>query len=196
MSPKWQLPADDPAVITREYEERLKDLDDPRHRKMLETLIEHIRCVVAGDLDGVMRTMVSEPEFSMWGPHGDTGSKGRDATRAKYGGTTGSGGIANQTVKIERFVIDDHTIVVELTETRLLPWQLAQERGYKLAEEWGHYAVHRHCAVVIPYDDDGLMCGENNYGMGWPQNPLDWERVPDDELSPGYLEWLNGLTLG
>lgn len=195
MSPKWQLP-DDPSMVTREYEKILATLDNPRHRTMLQTLIDHIRFVVAGDVDGVMRTMVAEPEFGMWGPTGDTGSKGRDAVYAKYSATQGGAGISNQTVTIDRFVIDDDTIVLEMTETRLLPWQLAKERGYTIDEEQGQYAVHRHCAVVIPFDDAGLMRGETNYGYGWPANPHDWERVPDEDVAADYRDWLQALVPG
>ena len=194
MPAQWQLPAEDASVLTRAYEERLETVHSPRHRAMLEMLIEHIRCVLAQDVDGVMRTMVAEPAFGMWGPTGDTGSKGYEATRAKYAAVRLGGGIRNQSIAIENFVIDDHTMAVDQTETRLVPAWLATQHGYQVPESEGLYAVHRRCAVFILFDDAGLMRGEINYGYGWPVNPLDWERVADEDVSPEYHVWLKALS--
>ena len=191
----WQLPAADPSIALRDYEERLAQLDNPRHRKMLETLIAHVRTVLECDIEGVMQTMVAEPEFNTWGSGGDTGRKGGDAVRSGYAGAFArpGGAITNQVNKVERLVVDDHTIVLELTETRIWPARMAKDQGYTVPTDQGYYAVRRRCAVIIPYDDRQLISGEINYGFGWPANPLDYEPVAEDDLSPEYLKWLQEL---
>ena len=46
--------------------------------------------------------------------------------------------------------------------------------------------------AFVPFDDEGRMVGEISYGHC--PNPHDWDRVPDDELTPGYLAWLRDNT--
>ena len=198
MPTRWQLPSVDPAIALRGYQERLASLEKPRHRKMLETLIDHVRTVLECDIDGVMSTMVAEPEFRTWGPAGDTGPKGGDVVRAGYEGAFArpGGAITNQVNEVERLVVDDDTIALELTETRIWPARQAKEQGYSVPTDGGYYAVRRRCAVIIPYDDQQLIMGEFNYGFGWPANPLDFEPVAEDDLSPEYLEWLQELESG
>jgi hypothetical protein len=195
VSPRWQLPSADPSIAVRDYEEQLGALSSPRHRKMLETLIEHVRTVLVCDLEGVMRTMAAEPEFRTWGATGDTGRKGAEAVRSGYAMAFArpGGAITNQVNKVERFVIDDHTVALELTETRVWPARIAKEQGYSVPTDDGYYAVRRRCAVLIPYDDQALICGEYNYGFGWPADPLNFEPVADDDLSPEYLAWLRAM---
>ena len=53
--------------------------------------------------------------------------------------------------------------------------------------------MRRRCAVLIPYDDQALIEGEINYGLGWPAAPDDFERVAEGDLSAEYLEWLRAL---
>lgn len=195
MSPRWQLPSADPSIALRDYESHLATLDNPRHRKMLETLIDHVRTVLIGDLEGVMATMVAEPEFSTWSSKGDVGPKGGDTVRAGYAGAFArpGGAITNQVNKVERFVIDDDTIALELTETRIWPAKQAKEQGYSVEATAGNFAVRRRCAVVIPFDDQALIQGEMNYGFGWAVNPLDFELVADEDLSAEYAAWLKAL---
>lgn len=195
MSPRWQLPSADPSIALRDYEEHLATLSNPRHRKMLETLIEHVRTVLIGDLEGVMATMVAEPEFSTWSAKGDIGPKGGATVRNGYAGAFArpGGAITNQVNKVERFVIDDDTIALELTETRIWPAKQAKEQGYAVEATDGNFAVRRRCAVVIPYDDDALIQGEMNYGFGWAVNPADFEPVADEDLSAEYAAWLENL---
>lgn len=195
MTAKWQLPSDnDPSIVLREYQERLATLENPRHRAMLETLIEHIRTVLVGDLEGVMATMADDSAFKMWTPAGDVGKKGTEEVRRRYaeGFAHGGGSIRNQINKLENFVVDDNTIVLEMTESRVLPGRVARDRGYDVPDD-GNYAVYRHCAVIIPFDEKARIRGEYNYGMGYPPAPNDWDRIPDGDLSPEYRAWLKAL---
>ena len=196
MTTRWQLPSADPSIALQEYEKHLLTLSSPRHRSMLETLIEHVRTVLVGDLDGVMATMVDEPEFSTWSSRGDVGPKGGATVRAGYAAAFArpGGAITNQVNKIERIVIDDDTIALELTETRIWPAAAARSSGYAIpAAEIGYFAVRRRCAVMIPFDENALIRGEMNFGFGWGVDPDSFERVPQADLSPEYTAWLKSL---
>lgn len=188
MSKKWQVAADDLSVMWKQYEERLAGIDTPRRRQVLGTLIEHLRTEASSDLEGVMRTV--SPRAAFRHPDG-TGPKGLAEIRSFYEATFASGGIGNMAVDTHRIVVDDDAIVNEYTLTMLLPWQLAKQQGYVIADESGHYAVRRRLCTMLPFDEDGLMLGEITYSCD--VDPHDCERVPDDQLSPGYLQWLSNV---
>lgn len=177
--------ADDIIVHSRAFEERLKVTDRPRQRANLETFLEHIRTEAALDIEGVMRTFGDEPEFL--NPHGPS-PKGLEEVRAFYVDLFERGGIGNSSMEVHRLVVDDESMVNEFTYTVLLPWQMAKEQGYDIPEERGHYAVSRRMCGLKPFDDRGRMGGEFTYAG--PAHTARCELVPDDELSPGYLSWV------
>lgn len=193
MSGKWDVAADDPLNVSQAYEDRYARTTDPRHRKIIGTFLEHIRTEMAGDLEAVVATMVREPIFRhYWGYGHESGQEGYDAVRTRYKAMLVDGpGIGNLRLENHRFIVDDDAICDEFTLTRIVPWHLAKQSGYEVDAEEGHYACRRRMVAIVPFDEEGLMVGELSYA-GLP-DPHDCERVPDDELSPGYRRWLERL---
>lgn len=189
MSDRWLVGADDLGMITRAWEARLAVTDDPRHRAILETMLRHLRTEGSGDLEGVIDTLTDEPLFI----HADgTRRSGRDAIRDFYSEMFTQGGLGNMRVENVRLVVDDDAIVTQSRVSWIVPWWMGREMGYDIPEESGHYATHRHLCTVLPFDDEGRLIGEHSYARA--QRADDWDRVPDGELSPGYLAWLEGVT--
>lgn len=188
MADIWKVVADDSTLTRTGLIERLEVTENPRHRKILETVIEHDRCETVGDLEGVLATLSPNANFYRWGPTGDTGPKGLDAIREHYTNMFARGGTGNFCPQYKRVVVDDDTIVAEYRVTQIVPQKLAKQSGYAVPDEDGHYALHRQIVSLFPFDKDGLMLAEISYG-GMP-NPQDFERVSDERLSPGYLEWV------
>ena len=62
-------------------EERLERTTDARHRKMLQTVIDHAKAETRGDVDGLMATLNADPQYHFWNGK-DFGPKGADAVRA------------------------------------------------------------------------------------------------------------------
>lgn len=191
MSTKRLVAADDIRCCSSAFEDRLAVTENPRHRANLETLIEHIRTEAAFDLDAVMATFDPEPAFRH--PHGP-GPKGLDEVRDFYIAMFARGGIGNSSLEVHRLIVDDHAIVDEFTYTLLVPWQMAKAQGYAITEEAGHYAVWNRLCGLKPFDDQSRMGGEITYGG--PPDPRNCERIPDDQLSPGYLEWVERFAPG
>ena len=180
--------ADDTSVLWGPFAERLKTTDNPRQRKILETLIEHLRAESVGDLEATMATVAPDARFI--NPFGQ-GPSGWDEIREHYKAVFAAGGIGNMIVETHRVVVDDHAIVNEYTFGFVVPWRLAKEQGYAIEHAEGHYHVRQHASTMLPFDPEGKLRGEISYGRH--KDPLDFERVPDDELSPGYLQWLDNL---
>jgi hypothetical protein len=195
VSSRREVVADDPTLSRRGILERLEVTENPRHRKMLKTLVEHDRCEGSCDLDGVMQTFGADPEFNRYGPTGDNGPKGFDAIRAHYFAIFAQGGIRNLIVDYRRVVVDDNTIVLEYRVTRLVPGRLAKASGYNIPHENARYAITANLVGLFPFDDEGRMLGEVSYGSAGI-NPDDWELVPEEELTAGYLEWERQFACG
>ena len=181
----WLVSADDQTITCRSYVERLAQTTNPRHRQMLETVIAHDQAEGSGDVEGTMVTLSAEPEYGrFWGPPYNA-PLGRAAVRAFYEDLIANGGIGNIRPEPKRLVVDDNTIVAEFTVTMLWPWWKARELGCEIAGDEGHYVNCRPLTTVIPFDDDLLMVGEISYG-----GTSTWRRLPDEQLSPGYLKWV------
>lgn len=188
MTKQWMVAADDTSVLWKPYEERLAQTTEPRRRQVLETIIEHLRTESGGDLEGVMKTVAPDAAFrSPWGP----GPQNWDEVKVHYEEMFANGGIGNMSVDLKRLVVDDDTIVNEYVCYMLFPARMARAAGYSVPDDDGHYAVWQSSATVLPFDPDGLLRGEITYTT--EKNADDWKRVPDEELSPGYLKWLAGL---
>lgn len=180
--------ADDTSVLWKPFQERLELADNPRQRRILETLIEHLRAESAGDLEATMATVAPDARFiNTFGQ----GPSGWDEIREHYKAAFAARGIGNMIVDTHRVVVDDNAIVNEYTVGFVVPWRLAQEQGYAIDGTEGHFHVRQHASTMLPFDSEGRLLGEISYGR--QKDPSDFERVPDAELSPGYLTWLDNL---
>lgn len=181
-----EVAADDRSVLWAPFEERLRTETSPRRRQILETIIEHLRTESAGDLDGVMATVAPDAAFST--PY-CTGPEGWDEIRTHYAAVFAAGGIGNMSVETHSILVDDDALMNEYTFTLIMPAAMAREQGLEVGDE-GHYAVSQRACTVLPFDPQGRLRGELSYSKSLPLTP---ERVPDEELSPGYFAWLAGL---
>ncbi len=94
--------------------ERLARTENPRHRKMLQTLADHLRAEEQQSLELLLATLVPEPHYHLWKNGGDYGPKGAAAVRSFYTDLVESKrGILEYA--IERIVVDDDNIVTEGT---------------------------------------------------------------------------------
>ena len=176
----------DQSVVWRELESRLARTEKPRHRQLLQVVIDHGRAEVNRDLDGLMATLVAEPNYHFWIGGKDLGPKGYDGVRSYYEAFVLGGGAIFESIK-ERIVVDDDTISHEGPIRNLVSGAIAKARGYTVPDEDGHYLVTFRNVVYWSFDDAGLALGEDSYTA---MNPDDWERVADEELPPCYLDYL------
>jgi hypothetical protein len=176
----------DQSITWRELEARLGKTTNPRHRKMIETVIEHGRAEAAADVDRLMATLSSNPEYHFWVGGVDLGPKGTDAVKAYYKAFVASGGAFFESHK-PRIVVDDDTVVTENILRQIIPAALAARRGYEVPDPLGHYIVVTRVVNFWPFNEAGELTGEDAY------NTTDMtliEQVPEDELPAAYVGML------
>jgi predicted SnoaL-like aldol condensation-catalyzing enzyme len=187
----------DRELVVRQTDARIATTTSERQRRMLEVYREHMIAEMGGELDRLMATMVPEPRFHSWSPNGDQSPKGRDAVMAFYGEWFALK--ANWfDVDIQRMVVDDEFVVVEIVQRMIMPAEsyLAGRWGRHLRradgtlagdlDPTGHYLLIGQSVNVIPFDEQCLMMGEDGYSSG----PSSRRRLDDAEVSPTYLAFL------
>ena len=168
-------------------EERLHHTNDPRHRQMLQAVIEHARAEADRSVERLMNTLVGDPQYHFWVAGRDIGPKGAAAVRDYYVEFVRGGGAVFASPK-DRVVVDDHNIVSEAEVVNLVSGQIARRRGYRVPDEAGHYLVRFRNVVFFEFGDDPTRAlGEDSYTS---INPDAFERVSDDDLPPAYLDYL------
>jgi hypothetical protein len=152
-------------------------------------VIDHAKAESVGDLDGLMDTLVAEPQYHFWGPRGDSGPKGQDGVRGYYEAYINSGGAILSSPK-ERIIVDDSSVCHEGVISTLLSWDLAKARGYAIPEDRGHYIVRMRTVILWSFDEKGRAFGEDSYGI---INPHDFQAVADEDLPAVYVDYLASI---
>lgn len=181
----------DLSITWRGLEERLARTTNPRHRKMLETVIAHAKAEAAGSVDGLMATLNDNPQYHQWGTGQDRGAKGWEAVHRYYADFVASGAGFFESYKA-RVVVDDDNVVTENVMRQLLPGARAIERGHQVPDPNGHYIVHMRTAIFWPFDKDCRLMGEDSYGV---RDMTQCVQVPEDELPAAYVKMLQTIGM-
>jgi hypothetical protein len=176
----------DQSACWRALEEHRDRTESPRQRQLLQVVIDHVKAEVARSVDGLMATLVAEPNYHFWIDGQDKGPKGYDAVRSYYENFVLGGGAVFESIK-ERIVVDDDTISHEGPMRNLVSGTIAKARGYTVPDETGHYLVTFRNVVWWSFDEAGLALGEDSYTT---KHPDDWQRVADEDLPECYLDYL------
>jgi hypothetical protein len=179
----------DQSIGWRALEERRDRTQRARQRTLLQTVIDHVKAEVGLSIDGLMNTLVVEPQYHFWIGGRDLGPKGYAQVRAYYENFVVEGGAVFESIK-ERIVVDDATISHEGQMRNLVSGAIAKRRGYTIPDESGHYLVLFRNVVWWSFDEAGKALGEDSYTV---MHPDDWERIPDDELPICYLDYLERI---
>ena len=181
----------DQSAMWTALRERLDRTENPRHRQMLEVVIDHAKAEADRSVERLMGTLVEDPEYHFWVAGRDVGPKGAHAVRDYYVDFVRRGGAVFESPK-DRVVVDDHNVVSEAEVSNLVSGTIARARGYRVPDESGHYLVRFRNVVFFEFGDDPTRAlGEDSYTS---IDPDAFERVPDAELPAVYLDYLAELS--
>ncbi|MER7684938.1 nuclear transport factor 2 family protein [Streptomyces sp. NPDC097610] len=161
--------------------DRLESEENPVFRRNLSIVAEHVVAEVAGDLDALMATVVSDPVYRFWGGAALRTLHDREEVRAFYvdSVSTGKNRLA---FDISRVVVDSNTVITEGVFKhaylgRNLPGALLDGKPLE-SDSW--YLARYQALVVWPISGDGLIEGEDIY-LGQPHQVvrcLESEELP------------------
>jgi len=152
----------DQSLSWRVVEERMARSESPRQRKMLQTLIDHLRAEEHQSLD--------EP-------------KGADAVRSYYAQLVeAKRGVLEYA--IERIVVDDDNVVTEGDIRAYQTGEVARGFGFDVADLDATYLVAYRAVILWPFNAAGEMLGEDGYSTLDPDRA---ERVAAEDLPAVYL---------
>ena len=174
----------DQGLSVRVLQERLDRTQLPRHRTMLETLLEHLDAEAANSLERLMATLVPEPAYHLWSNGTDNGPKDNNGVRAYYGQLVAEKrGILE--FDITRVVVDDDCIVTEGWIRAINTGPIARARGYEIEDDGGTYLVTSRVVIFWPFNQAGQMVGEDGYAT-W--DPTSARALDESELPETYRQ--------
>jgi len=166
---------------------------DPRHRRMLEVVRDHMIAENDGDLERVMRTISPNAAYHVWAGPVDNGAKGRDGVRAYYEGFFAIKGHFFEN-DCQRILVDDDCVVTESVMRMIKPGTILGNEPFGPGtspldpgdegafDPDAHYLLVGRCLVIWPFDDDLLLIGEDAYASG----SLTISKLRDDDLPDAY----------
>ncbi len=142
---------------------------DDRIRHALHLVADHVVAEVAGDIDGVLATLVPEPVYRIWGASSSRGPIGADQVRGFYDDLVGSG--KNRLdYEITRVVADPTAVVTEGRFHHVFDGASLLGRVTTEVEAGRWYHVAYQALIVWPVDAaTGLLAGEDIYSGEAPE---------------------------
>jgi hypothetical protein len=184
--------------LVRQLDATIARLPSERQRTMVAVYRDHVCAEIDGDLDKILQTLSPDPQYHGWGPEGDVGPKGAAAVRDFYAEWFALK--ANFfDIDIHRVVVDDVHVVSEQTQHMIISgdsflkgrWgsslRAAGEEQVAAFDTTGHYLLVNRSIIVVPFDDQCRMEGEDGYGGGGTMRRLD-----DAELPAAYRRFVVG----
>jgi hypothetical protein len=169
-------------------EERLVTVTNPRHRAIMETLRDHLKAEATQDFSLLVGTLAPNPEYHFWveGSGFGDGPKGIDAVRAHYEHLYEERRHLCDW-DIERFVIDDDTIVTEGWFSQIFPGRVLQSRGVDIDDPDAVYVLRVRLVILWPFDEDGKLVGEDSYLNGPMFKPENIRKLREDEIPDEFF---------
>ncbi|MFJ9363596.1 nuclear transport factor 2 family protein [Nocardia sp. NPDC101769] len=173
----------DPAKTWQLLEQRLAVTTNERHRQVLGIVIEHMKAEAVPDLDGLMRTLVAEPDYHFWNAGQDVGPKGWDGVHAYYSAFVDSKSNILE-FELDRLLVDDDCVVTEGFLKQIYPGAYAAQIGIPVDDPARDYLITFRQLLLWPVDANGLIVGEDSYHSG----PVEIRKLSFDELPREYVE--------
>jgi hypothetical protein len=171
----------DPSGTWRKVEERLTVESDPRLRRNLEVVLEHMKAEAVGDLDRLMATVSEAAHWHAYGSPPENSPESKSTVRHYYEGIIASG-IGRLELDVDRLVVDRDCVVTEGTMRMAWPGATLAAVGIAVDDESASYLYEARMATFWMFDDQGLVRAEDTY-TGWDG----LAGIADRRLEPGAV---------
>lgn len=157
----------DPNNTWQLVEARMQQEQDPKTRRNLELVLEHMKREALGDIEGVVATLCDKPRYiahdvpdePAMNPTGD-----QDAVRAFYDMTIVQTGAHQLELNCDRVIADREAVMTEGVMRMAYPGRTLAMMGMDVDDMDAYYLYQTRMSVVWPVDpDSGMLLGEETY---------------------------------
>ena len=169
-------------------EERAAKETNPRHKKLLTEVRDHMEHEIKGELEPLMATLTEEPIYHFWGDNPNI-IQGYDAVKGFYQAMMSVGGQQFEVV-VERIVVDDGAVITEgqvknVQKGANLKAMGVEEVEGAPVEDDELFVTTAQLVTEWPADEKGKLVGEDIYFGENSANNI--ERITRDEI-PDYYQ--------
>ena len=155
----------DPSVTWRPIEERLAVETDPSLRHNLEVVLAHMLAEARLDLDGLMATLHPDPHYHFFNGPARGELHGYAEVRAFYEAFAAAG-TGKLQLATDRLVVDRSCVITEGVMRMAFPARTLALRGIVVDDAEAEYLFEDRTITIWPFDDDGVLIGEDAYFAG------------------------------
>jgi hypothetical protein len=179
------VPVIDPNRTWQEVEERLAVETDPVLRHNLEVVLDHMHAEAVGDLEGLLVSLSDDVAYHAYGAPAESSPVGKAGVRKFYEDFIASGATKLE-FDIDRLVVDRHCVLTEGVMRMAYPGRTLASRSIAVDDPDAFYLYEARMATLWPFDDDGLLLGEDTYTGG-----DGFAGIADRKLAPGDVAELH-----
>jgi hypothetical protein len=180
-------PAVDTGKMLRFMDVRIAGEPNPRHRRNLQVVRDHMYYEKTLDPDGVMTTISKKANYKLWVDGVDKGPKGVDRIREWY---------VDQNIRrqktfvieydLERVVVDDSVVVTEGQMNVVVDGNYAKTFFGRDCDPKDIFLQSFRQVVFWPVDEDSKLLGEDFYTSGMAREGA-WRKLADDEIPQDWF---------
>lgn len=172
----------------RLVQERIERESDPKTRRNLELVLEHMKREAEGDIEGVVATLCEKPKYlahdvpkeGAMNPSGD-----RDAIRNFYDMTIVQTGAHQLELDCDRVIADHEAVMTEGMMRMAYPGRTLAALGIEVDDPDAYYLYQTRMSIVWPVDpDSGLLTGEETYTGTDGFEGISERKISQDDIAP------------
>lgn len=143
-------------------EQRLGTETDPILARNLRQVLDHMKSEAVGDLDGLLAGLSESASYHAYGAPPEASPTGKAEVRRFYEDFIASGA-TRLAFEVDRLVVDRNCILTEGLMRMAYPGTTLAARGVPVDDPSAYYLFEARMATLWPFDDDGLIIGEDTY---------------------------------
>jgi hypothetical protein len=178
----------DQTITYKGVEAKLAATTNPRHRKILEQLLQHSRGEVEEDLDAVLGTLCKDPFYRSSVDTPEMNPQGMDGVIRFYKEQIFGKGRHCLEYHHERILVSDDAVVTDGV-VRSVHWgQDLVETGVAVDDPDGYYLMTYPMLIVWPVDAAGDFLGEESYARRGGSDYL--RKIGEDDLPESFVRYV------
>jgi hypothetical protein len=159
---------------------RIAQTRNPRHVEQLKVLRAHMAGEVSEDVDALLATISPlRQQYRTWGAPEDLQPASREAIRAFYVQRQALGQLYFQ-FDIDRLTVADDIIITDGVMTSFVPGAFVAGIGQQTSQPEAIHELKMRVLISWPFDETGLLTGEETYSAVIAVRPLAGPEVPAD----------------